>query len=190
MVVSHDRMRLGLVYLPSPEVSARCVRYAESLLEGLTPRMLVGPGALPHLSLLHVESELPPQRLFDEALGALPPRCTFDILALGLMPYDDPYNAPPASPATMAWLIVPCSASLRALERAAVALAVLRGLPITTGNGDDFQPHLTIATWEGRRAPLAFAPPVDLIPTKGLEGRLALGIIGANGVYERTLFEA
>lgn len=151
--------------------------------------MVVGPAARPHLSLLHVETELSAQRIFDEARAVLPTQCTFDVLSLGLLRYDASYNAPPAPPATMAWLMVPCSAMLRAAERAAVNLETLRGVPITTGNGDEFQPHLTIAMWEGHRAPLAFSPPIDLIPSKGVEGRLALGVIGANGVYERSLFE-
>lgn len=183
-------MRLGLVYLPSPDISRACVAFAESLVGSVKPRMLVGPQALPHLSLLHVETDTSPQAFFDAAVTILPARRSFDILALGLLRYDAPYNAPMAPPATMAWLMVPCSAALRSAERSAVSLAVSREMPITTGNGDDFQPHLTIAMWEGHVPPSAFAPPVDLLPTTGTVGRLALGVIGPNGTYERTLFEA
>ena len=182
-------MRLGLVYLPSPEAREHCVRFARSLVEGLTPRVVVGEGALPHLSLLHAETERSPERLFEEARERIALTCTFDVVSLGLLRYDAPYNAPPAVPATMAWLMVPCTEALRAAERAAVSLPGLTGETITTGNGDDFQPHLTIAMWEGHTAPVAFEPS-DLIPRKGIPGTLALGLIGPNGVYEKTLFSA
>ena len=179
-------MRLGLVYLPSPEASDLCVRYAASLVRGLSARVVVGAWALPHLSLLHAETDRSPDSLFAEARAAIPAYCTFDVVSLGLLRYDTPYNAPPAPPATMAWLMVPCSDALRSAERTAVALPGFVGVPITTGNGDDFQPHLTIAMWEGHTAPATFEP-ADLIPKKGIQGTLALGLIGPNGVYTRTL---
>lgn len=181
-------MRLGLVYLPPPALSARMVAYAASLVEGLSVRMLVGEGALPHLTLLHLETEATPHDLFAAAKNALPATCSFDVSALGLLRYDAPYNAEPAGPGTMAWLMVPCAPALRAAEQAAVALPAFRDIPITTGNGDAFQPHLTIAMWDDHRAPASFAPPADLIPLAGIVGTLALGVIGKNGTYERTLF--
>jgi hypothetical protein len=179
-------MRLGLVYLPSQDVSEQCVRYAASLVRGLRPRVVVGERALPHLSLLHAETDRSPASLFAEARERMPLHCVFDVVSLGLLRYDTPYNAPPAPPATMAWLMVPCTEALRTAERAAVSLPGLRGVPITTGNGDDFQPHLTIAMWEGHTAPTAFEP-ADLVPKKGIRGTLAVGLIGPNGVYEKTL---
>lgn len=165
------------------------MRFARSLVKGLSPRVVVGERALPHLSLLHVETERSPEDLFAEARARIAPNCTFDVLSLGLLRYDTPYHAPPAPPATMAWLMVPCTEALRAAERAAVALPGLTGETLTTGNGDDFQPHLTIAMWEGHTAPVAFEPS-DLIPKKGIPGTLALGLIGPNGVYEKTLISA
>ena len=183
-------MRLGLVYLPSPDVSRDCVAFAESLVTSVKPRMVIGPDALPHISLLHVETDNSPQAIFEEAREVLPTSCSFDILGLGLLRYDTPYMAPAAGPGTMAWLVVPCTAGLRSAERVAVSLPVLRGILTTTGNGDDFQPHLTIAVWDGLVPPSSFAPPATLVPSRGLEGRLALGAIGPNGVYMRTLFSA
>lgn len=182
-------MRLGLVYLPSSEVSEHCVRYAASLVRGLKARVVVGEHALPHLSLLHAETEGSPESLFSEACERIALHCTFDVVSLGLLRYDVPYNAPAAPPATMAWLMVPCTEALRTAERAAVSLPGLVGVPLTTGNGDDFQPHLTIAMWEGHTAPPAFDPS-DLIPKKGIRGTLAVGLIGPNGVYEKTLISA
>jgi hypothetical protein len=190
-------MRLGLVYLPSPKISDLCVRYAASLVNDLSPRVVVGAQALPHLSLLHAETDRSPDSLFAEARTAIPAYCTFDVVSLGLLRYDTPYNAPPApvldrrgsapsTPATMAWLMVPCSEALRSAERAAMELPGLSGVPITTGNGDDFQPHLTIAMWEGHTPPTTFEP-AELIPKKGIQGTLALGAIGPNGVYTHTL---
>jgi len=175
--------RLGLVYLPTPEVSARIVRYAHALVTGLSARVVVGPAALPHLTLLHVETDRPPAEVFAEARETVPARCRFGIGALGLLRYDTPYNAPPAPPGTMAWLMVPCSEALRAAERAACASPAFRGMTVTTGNGDTFQPHLTIAMWDGHEAPRTFAPPADLLPCGDLEGTLALGVIGENGTF-------
>lgn len=206
-------MRLGLVYLPEPDVSAACVAYARALVRERTPRMVVGPGALPHLTIVHVESadagradgadgaggeggeggpEPIARALLERALAAgVPPTCTFDVQALGLLRYDAPYNVPlegaSPGPATMAWLMVPCSAALRSAERAAVAAVHPR--PITTGNGDAFQPHMTIAMWEGH-AGAPFEPPLELLPRAGVAGTLAVGLVGPNGTYVRTLAAA
>ena len=152
--------------------------------------MVLGAQALAHLSLLHVEAPLDDDgdaaRLWSEASRALPAQISFDVLALGLLRYDTPYNAPAAPPATMAWLIAPCTEPLRRAERAAVALPSFAALACTTQNADAFQPHLTIAMWEGHAAP-SFEPPADLLPSTGHTARLALGVIGANGTYVRTL---
>ena len=183
-------MRLGLVYLPSPELSLACDRFAERLTASVQRRMVLGAQALAHLSLLHVEApfddEADAGRLWTEASGVLPAQISFDVLALGLLRYDTPYNAPAAPPATMAWLIAPCTFALRRAERAAVVLPSFAALARTTHNADAFQPHFTIAMWEGHSAP-AFDPPADLLPSTGHTGRLALGVIGPNGTYVRTL---
>jgi hypothetical protein len=181
-------VRLGLVLLPEQGASDACVRYARALALGRPARVVLGPGALPHVSLLHVETDEDPAALWNEARAALDASYRLDVLALGMLRYDTPYNAPAASPATMAWLIVPCSSALRAAERTAISLPFVRRARVTTANGEIFQPHVTLAIWE-RETP----PPVTVLPKElftNIEARLALGVIGANGVYERSLFEA
>jgi hypothetical protein len=90
----------------------------------------------------------------------------------------------------MAWLIVPATPALRAAEQTALDLAWVRRGRVTTANADRFQPHVTLAIWDGDPSPATAALPRDVLGRTGIEARLALGIIGANGVYERTLFEA
>jgi hypothetical protein len=182
-------MRLGLVFLPPQVVSDEWMGYANALVVGRSVRVVVGPGRLPHVSLLHVESDDDPADLWSEARGVVPPICSFCVLSLGLLRYDTPYNAPPAAPGTMAWLIIPCSEALRAAERAAIALPFVRRSRVTTSNGDQFQPHATIAIWEGETNPADVPLPRTIVAGSAIEGRLALGIIGANGVYERSLYE-
>ena len=178
-------MRLGLVFLPEARVSDACVRYAQALAAGRTPRAVVGPNALPHVTLLHVETGEDPELLWNEARGALPAQCRVDLLALGLLRYDTPYNAPAAAPATMAWLIAACSRALRDAEQAALSLPSVRRARVTTANGEIFQPHVTLAIWDGETPPGVAVLPKDLFTT--VSTRLTLGVIGPNGVYERTL---
>jgi hypothetical protein len=49
---------------------------------------------------------------------------------------------------------------------------------------------VTLAIWDDEIGPGVFGLPKDVIARTGVVGRLALGIIGPNGTYERTLFEA
>ena len=49
-------------------------------------------------------------------------------------------------------------------------------------------PHVTLAIWEGLRGPETLTLPQDTVERDGVVGALALGVIGPNGVYERTLF--
>lgn len=180
-------MRLGLVYLPAAATSDAMVSFARELVVGREARMVVGENALPHLTLLHVETDASPALLFEAAKAKLPARLRFDVVSLGLLRYDTPYNADPAPPATMAWLLVPCTEALRAAERVSLGLPGFRNANVTTGNGDAFVPHLTIAMWEGHLPPTTFAPTRDDVFAKGIEGALALGVIGKNGTFERVL---
>ena len=185
-------MRLGLVLLPPDDVSTMCVQYARKLADGRSARVIVGPGMLPHVTLLHVETEgtdLEPARVFEEARAALLPSYAVSFLALGLLRYDTPYNAPPSSPATMAWLIIPCTPALRDAEQRALALPFARRAIVTTSQGDAFQPHVTLAIWDGELAPATHSLPPELYALRDVKCRLALGVIGPNGTYERTLFE-
>lgn len=177
-------MRLGLVYLPPKDVSERLVEIAQEIARGKSTRVVLGPEKLAHLSLVHVETEEDPALLWGEAKESAPKTCPINVLGLGLLRYDTPYNAPAADPATMAWLVVPCSRPLRAAEESALALPFVRRSRVTTHNGESFQPHFTIAIWDGAQTDVTL--PRDSL---SFEGHLALGVIGANGVFERTLFE-
>lgn len=180
-------MRLGLVLLPDASASEACVRFGASLVRDRTVRAVVGPDALPHVTLLHVESDDDPAAFWEEAKEKIAPSFTLDVLALGLLRYDAPYNAPPATPATMAWLIIPCTRALREAEQAALALPFVARSRVTTGNGDAFQPHATLAIWDGQVAPHWTSLPTDVIGAARMKTHLALGVIGPNGTYQRTL---
>lgn len=182
-------MRIGLVLLPT-ETTAREL---EALSQRVAPdapstRVVLGPGRAAHVTLLHVESDDDPEILWREAARTLPHRIEVDPVGLAMLHYAVPYNAPPAPPGTMAWLILQTTPTLRAAETAALALPSLRGRPIPTGNGARFQPHVTLAIWEGAAPPSVWLLPEPLRPP--FEATLALGVIGPNGVYARTLFAA
>lgn len=183
-------MRLGLVLLPEREASAACVQYASKLVEGRAARAVVGPGALPHITLLHVETDEDPAAVWREAQAKLADAFVVDFLCLGLLRYDTPYNAPPAPPGTMAWIIVPCSRALREAEQIARALPFAQRAGVTTANDDRFQPHVTLAIWDGESNPGTAVLPRELFGGRPIGARLALGVIGANGTYEHSLFEA
>ena len=83
----------------------------------------------------------------------------------------------------MAWLIGACTPAMRAAEQAALALPFVSRANVTTSNGDRFQPHVTLAIWDGE------SPSSPTLPAfEAFDAPLALGVIGPNGVYERTLF--
>lgn len=185
-------MRLGLVYLPDAASSEACVRLSSRLVERGVPRVTLGPGRLPHVSIVHVESDADPGLLWREAERALPKQLTMTFAALAFLPYTEPYNAAHAvlAPHHMAYLIVPCTSALRDAEAAALTLPEVSRTGTTTGNGDDFMPHVTAAIWEGQAPSDLLALSSDVVPRRGVVGSLALGVIGPNGVYERTVFAA
>lgn len=174
-------MRVALVYLFESAVVDTCERVAERLCAGRSVLACVGRNAAPHLTLVHVEvpgnGDL--DTIWREAVRDLPALVTLEFLALGTLAYE------PAAGA-MAWVIVPCTPALRAAEQAALALPSLRGLPVMTQNGEHFQPHLTLAIWQGSTAPQPIELPRELLPRQGVVGRLALGEIGPHGTYLRT----
>ncbi len=178
-------MRLGLVLLPPPAFSRTCADFARALVVDRTPRVVLGGDALAHVTLVHVETDRDPVDVWNAFRGVLPASLPIQVQALGLLRYDVPYNAPPAAPATMAWLMIPGTPALRAAEQTAIGAI---DLPPTTGIHDQFQPHMTIAIWEGEVPPALAVLPRDLFQT--VEATLALGVIGPNGTYQRTLFSA
>ncbi len=166
------------------------MQYASALAAGRVARAVVGPAALPHVTLLHVESDEDPAAVWREAEAAIAHELPIELLCLGLLRYDTPYNAPAAPPGTMAWIIVPCTRALREAEQTARALPFARRANVTTSNDDRFQPHVTLAIWDGESAPGTAVLPKELFGGRSVRARLALGVIGANGTYERSLFEA
>lgn len=172
--------------LPEERASRACEAYARALVVDRAPRAVLGSDALAHVTLLHVETDEDPSGLWAEAVAGLPRSMRLDALALGLLRYDTPYHAPAADPATMAWLIVPCTEALRAAERRAAALPFVARSEVTTSNGDRFQPHVTLAIWEGEAPPSPVRLPEELFGP--MEATLALGVIGPNGTYQRTLY--
>ena len=65
-------MRLAIVLLPDAEASAACTRYACELAAGHRPRVVLGPEALPHVKLVHVETAEDPASAWEETRRALP----------------------------------------------------------------------------------------------------------------------
>lgn len=175
--------------LPDHATSAAYVGFAESLVRDRVRRAVVGPEALPHVTLLHIESDEDPAIFWREAEPVIPAAFSLDVLALGLLRYDTPYNAPAAERATMAWLIIALHRALREAEQTALGLPIVARSRVTTGNGDLFQPHVTLAIWDGETPPASSALPTEIFGRR-ITARLALGEIGANGTYRRTLFSA
>lgn len=189
-------MRIGLVFLPDEPTTQACERLSAALVRDRRPRVTLGPGRLAHVSLLHVEvpsvdGGIDADGAWAECAAALPAEVELSFMGLALLDYSTPYNvapgAAPAAAATMAYLMVPCTEALRRAERAAAALGWVRAARITTGNGDAFAPHVTAAIWDGPRWPATEDLAAEPIARGRFGARLALGVIGENGVYERTL---
>lgn len=176
-------MRLGLALLLDGETETACVRYAERLTRERETLVMVGATARPHVTLLHADTDADPNTLWEQACAALDPSYRLEMLALGLL-----RHAPTAG--HMAWLIIPTTPALREAETRALALPALRGAHIATENGEYFQTHLTLAIWRGAAAPATAELAPDLIGRRDLHARLALGEIGPNGTFVRTLHRA
>ena len=174
-------MRLALVYLFEAEISRACVQLSARIAASCDAVAQLGEQAQPHLTLLHVESNGDPAAIWREAVDRLPSELTFELLAFAALRQD-------VSPigGGMAWLVVPCTPALRDAEERALALTSLRGSRLHTLNGDRFQPHLTLALWDGEPALPVLPWPNDLVPRQGVRGRLALGEIGPYGTYRST----
>lgn len=185
-------MRIGLVLLPDEPTTRACERVSAELVRERRPRVTLGPERLAHVTLLHAElPEIDAPAAWSACEAALPRSLPLSIMGLALLSYTRPYNVPPerapAEAATMAYLMVPCTAALRAAERASLELAWVRAGTVTTGNRDAFAPHVTAAIWDGPRWPAADDLAAEVIARGPFVARLALGVIGENGVYERTL---
>lgn len=182
-------MRVGLVLLPEPPVSELCATTSRALVAGRGPRVVLGARALAHVSLLHVELDrCDVDAAWRETREALPLEAVLSGMGLALLPYTTPYNAPPdPRAATMAYLIVPCTPAVRLMEERALSLGWVRAGRVTTGNGDHFQPHVTLAIWDGTVWPASEDLAAPLVHRGAFRARLALGVIVENGVYRETL---
>ena len=183
-------MRLGLVLLPEPSVSEACIATSRALVAARSARVVLdATRALAHVSILHVELDrCDPAAAWAETEASLPREAELSGMSLALLPYTAPYNAPhDPRTATMAYLIVPCTAALRAMEERALGLEWVRAGRVTTGNGDRFQPHVTLAIWDGAVWPARDDLAAPLARRGPFRARLALGVIGENGVYRETL---
>lgn len=159
-----------------------CERYASTLVHEREVLACLGPAAMPHLSLLHVDTERSPEQIWADATSALEPTYTIESHSLSLLPYQGELGR-------MAYLIVPCTPALRRAEERALQLPSLRDAPVATRNGERFQPHLTLAIWAGP-APVATTElAADVVPREGIQGRLALVEIGNHGTCRRILHE-
>lgn len=184
-------MRLGLVYLPDATSSDACVTLSEALVRSVRPRVTLGRDGQPHVTLLHIETDVDPAACWRAFAERVPHEATMAFAALAFLRYDVAYNAPPATlPGTMAYLIVPCTTELRAAEERALECDVVRASRVTTGNGVRFMPHVTVAIWDGECVPSDVVLSPTVVGRAGVIGRLALGAIGPNGAYERTFFGA
>lgn len=174
-------VRLGLVLLFDDDFGAACVAYSAALLRERSAIMQLGEQALPHVSLLHADTDRAPAEIWADASRHLEAEYTLETHSVALLPHGDSGR--------MAYLIVPCTPALRAAEVRALALESLQDAPIATRNGDSFQPHFTVAIWEGRDSIATTELPADVVPRTALVGRLALVEIGPHGTCRRVVNE-
>lgn len=181
-------MRFGLVFVPEEDVRLACEELSARLVNGARPRATLGAGALTHITLAHFETPLAPSELWSTLRAKLPATMVVDFQGLALLAYDRPYNAPHRDEVgVIGWLCVLLSEELRRAEREAVAaLSMLEGT-ITTRNGRFYNPHVTLAVWDGS-GDVAGALAHPLVSRTGVACRLSLGRVGENGVLE-SLFE-
>jgi hypothetical protein len=146
----------------------------------------LGDGALAHISLVHVKTDVDPRTAFEDAQETLGDEFEVSLGPLTLAPYPRGYNAPdPQKPGVVAGLTVTTSEELRDLEKAALALQWVEDGEITTRNGRRFWPHITLGTMDS--VPAQVPLPADLLDRDHIATRLAIGPIGPHGIFEEVL---
>ncbi len=177
-------MLSGLVYLPDPETSALCVEYANEVTEAGGSRSSLGPGGIPHVSLIHTNADIDPEVAWKEAAASVPPTVRMNTSGLVIQPYPRTYNGPDdEGPGVLSWLLVIPSEDLLGARAKAMELSwVKAGQKLNSGPA--FQPHLTLGISDAYPNPVSLPP--EILTRIGIHGRLALGRIGKHGVFQEV----
>jgi hypothetical protein len=176
-------MLLGLALVPSDEDSRALVDYAEAVGRLGHAVAHLGLGALPHVSVIHVWTRDDPAEVWAGVPGQ-DVECVVRPAGLHVYPFTAAYNAA-GSVSSVAEVPIEVDDAFAELRRRVLASRVPQRGEVTVGAPGPFRPHFTLAVFDGR---LSGSVPLPSFSFRPMPCRLHLGIIGAHGVLERTLF--
>ena len=148
-----------------------------------TTRSTLGDGALPHVPVLHVFSDVDPEAAWKQASAEISLEVQLAFNGLVLLPYLKTYNGPDEAPGVLSWILTKASPQLLDAFVTARALEYARsGEPLVYGGV--YSPHVTLGVSDSQPGNVSL--PHDLLLRDGVTGRLAIGPIGKHGVFQEV----
>ncbi|MEU8138763.1 hypothetical protein [Streptodolium elevatio] len=176
-------MPYGIILLPDDHANAALSAYAERITAGVPTIMRIGEQYLPHITLLHVDAPRgSAAELWGRSVASIAPvtevrpsGVQFGAMARGdlYLPQGGVYVGLEALRRT----------ALEAAHRRVLEHARDLDLPVLSGAGENFRPHVTLAALETTDQVAAPLPPTDLMAP--FAARLAWGEMGPYGTFSR-----
>ncbi|WP_436771431.1 2'-5' RNA ligase family protein [Yinghuangia sp. YIM S09857] len=174
-------MPYGIILLPDEAANSALSAYAERLTAGVPAIMRIGEANLPHVTLAHVDATgEQAAELWARCAESLPARIEvkFSGLQFGTFPVGDRYLP---QGGVYVGLEALRRTVLEAAHRCVADHAHDLGLPVVSGAGEDFRPHVTLAALETAARVSAPLPPGELLAVTAM--RPAWGEMGRYGTF-------
>lgn len=143
-------------------------------LHGSSAGVMLGPGSLPHLTLLQIDAApSEAEQLWSEASSVRNPTVELTFAGLCLLPAPDDSEV---------WVEVPAlkSDALDELQHDLMSLPMVQGRRIFNGVGDGFRPHVTLSLLSDAPQAISIRILSGALLRRKVQGHLALGINGEN----------
>jgi hypothetical protein len=182
---------LGLVLVPDERSSARVTECARSIVPRVGPvRSMLGEGALPHVSFVHIYSDRPADDIWAEVSPVMDEMVTIEPIGVRFHPYHVAYNSPEeAGGGIVTFLQVLLDAELWRMRQNLKTTSWFQEGEIRYPSNDAFDPHFTLGSTtplSGFTVQSSVELPDDLIG-QPMNMRLALGPIGPWGVLQQVV---
>lgn len=177
-------MPYGIILLPDhPAANSTLSAYAERVTAGVPTIMRIDETCLPHVTLVHVDATREQAaELWDRSVASVSPVTEVKPsgLQFGTFPPGDRYLP---QGGVYVGLEAVRRTALEAAHRRVLEHARDLGLPVLSGAGEDFRPHVTLAALETTEHVAAPLPPTEVMAPFG--ARLAWGEMGPYGTFSR-----
>ena len=178
-------MPYGIILLPDQDTSRSLIQYAAQFTKSGTPLMLVGAGAPPHVTLLHIDCSFEDaQHWWRSAAPKLDSTISIQLAGLAFTPTPKGNYYVPEGGIHVGLEAVRRSNLERAHHDVIHSAEKIAG-NILTPMGENFRPHVTLGVLS--------SPPnvaLDLSPeivTREFHAKAALGTLGSYGTFPEII---